>query len=560
MCQLLSLIAVKAGLFSAVLTAFLVESYKNLQVDRTDVAIHILQQIATQSYSINGGFFNATTPLSPLPDFVPPKWAVRVNVLWFSSLLCSLSVGSFGMLVKQWLQEYLSLDSMSAPLRVRTRIYRKRALRDWRVLEIAALLPFVLQVALVLFFLGMCYFTAVFQDSVSQSSVPLVAGWAFMISCSLLAPLIFPRCPFKTPWLGPLLRQLRKVVIPYIIHPIIGVFLATDLKHRSRRPRNEEEDLKALPAFDSLLLVDEAISDDGLIAALCEAFQASQPDPSDIVPFVARLIQHRLGVTSIEERHLSRVPDLQALALPVWLSVTDLIAAHLLQQLNDEPLSSRVTSRDKLDCILILLARSRFSLSKTGQDALHKAMTHRSWPAVCSEISDCHSASFSPMAKPILDSAKLVAPFRALTLYSRCLCPLRMDHKHQGDVGLLSILRDKVRHPASSWRKDILDDAYTVLRELMCTQLMNLNENDNNNLRAGSMEAMTIIWEFWQYSPKYRDAAIDVALAFWETADNNPILFWRCTALHDAFRLSTLPDILHAAFLNSSVEGEHTVY
>ena len=53
----------QAGLYSAVLTAFLIESYKTLQADPTQ---NLLQQIASQtaSYSFSNGHLNATFPSS----------------------------------------------------------------------------------------------------------------------------------------------------------------------------------------------------------------------------------------------------------------------------------------------------------------------------------------------------------------------------------------------------------------------------------------------------------------------------------------------------------------
>ncbi|KDQ62179.1 hypothetical protein JAAARDRAFT_85322, partial [Jaapia argillacea MUCL 33604] len=66
-----------AGLFSAVLTAFLVDTYKDLK---------------TPSPS--------SPSLAPSPG--PPKTVIRVNALWFMSLVLSLTSALFGILIKQW--------------------------------------------------------------------------------------------------------------------------------------------------------------------------------------------------------------------------------------------------------------------------------------------------------------------------------------------------------------------------------------------------------------------------------------------------------------------------
>ncbi|KAI0696506.1 hypothetical protein BC835DRAFT_1247292, partial [Cytidiella melzeri] len=51
-----------AGLFSAVFTMFLIESYQGLQQDPMEVMVALMQQVAIQaySYSLNARFLNST--------------------------------------------------------------------------------------------------------------------------------------------------------------------------------------------------------------------------------------------------------------------------------------------------------------------------------------------------------------------------------------------------------------------------------------------------------------------------------------------------------------------
>ncbi|KAI0826297.1 hypothetical protein BC629DRAFT_1578683 [Irpex lacteus] len=153
-------ILVFAGLFSAVMTAFLVESYHNLSQDPTQVMIFLMQQLATQthSYTINNGFLNSTAPPLPIPQNSRPL------------LTLSLVSASFSILVKQWLQEYLAGEYTSPQARVRIRHFRYPGLDDWKVFEIAAALPLVLQLSLALFFVGLCFFTADRGDFPSSRS------------------------------------------------------------------------------------------------------------------------------------------------------------------------------------------------------------------------------------------------------------------------------------------------------------------------------------------------------------------------------------------------------
>ncbi|KAI0337006.1 hypothetical protein BDW22DRAFT_1340643, partial [Trametopsis cervina] len=82
---------------------------------------------------------------------------------------------------------------------MRIRYFRRLALEDWHVLGIASALPFLLQISLVLFFVGLCYFTADIHPSVKNTTFPLVSAWAFFFVSATLLPLFSARCPYKTP-------------------------------------------------------------------------------------------------------------------------------------------------------------------------------------------------------------------------------------------------------------------------------------------------------------------------------------------------------------------------
>ena len=93
--------SLKAGLFSAVVTAFIIESYKGLKQDPGDVANDLLLRILAQLE----GNTNGTTPTQSLtiPTFTPSTSAVRVNILWFLSLIFSLATVLIGIIALQWL-------------------------------------------------------------------------------------------------------------------------------------------------------------------------------------------------------------------------------------------------------------------------------------------------------------------------------------------------------------------------------------------------------------------------------------------------------------------------
>ncbi|KAI0771774.1 hypothetical protein BC629DRAFT_1291642 [Irpex lacteus] len=112
-------ILVFAGLFSAVMTAFLVESYQSLHQDPMDTVVSLLEQIAVQTSSPTG---NASAQDQRL----------RVNVLWFVSLVLSLVSASFGIIVQQWLREYVSTNYTSAQALLRIRHFRHPGLAKYK--------------------------------------------------------------------------------------------------------------------------------------------------------------------------------------------------------------------------------------------------------------------------------------------------------------------------------------------------------------------------------------------------------------------------------------------
>ncbi|KAL1945567.1 hypothetical protein VTO73DRAFT_2418 [Trametes versicolor] len=195
-----------AGLFSAVLTTFNVQSYLLLQPAAPDPSIAVLQQISSQlaSFSIHPPFVNSTQPSSATrtnantPPPVP-RWAVWLNALWFSGLILSLSSASVGIMVKQWLNEYSSgVSGISRPV-ARVRQYRLNNLRTWRVENIIGAIPILLQLALALFLTGMLVLLWTLHDTVAAIASTLVGLLATFTVVTSLLPLLNPKCSYLTP-------------------------------------------------------------------------------------------------------------------------------------------------------------------------------------------------------------------------------------------------------------------------------------------------------------------------------------------------------------------------
>lgn len=307
------------------LSAFLIDSYKNLQLDSGDEIVFLLRQSISQNYTISGTFLNSTTPYPSQYPFEVPLWAIRVNGLWFASLVCSLATASIGMLVKQWLREFLAVGWISPRERLRARQYRAPALDTWLIQEIAAFLPILLQISLALFFVGLCFFTAAINEQINLSTLPLVCAWAFFVVITTLAPLLSPRCPFKTPLLKYLTRTLRTRIF-------------NRLRERLHIPPSEEEGefiVRKQGDLDVLLSVDEVMgSDDGLLYSMWTVIQESTFSPEDAIRFVHTMVDRRVGQVAAEEKAMCpQTPDddieLQALSSTAQGMLNDVLSLTL---------------------------------------------------------------------------------------------------------------------------------------------------------------------------------------------------------------------------------------
>ncbi|KAJ3476734.1 hypothetical protein NLI96_g10960 [Meripilus lineatus] len=225
---------VLSGLFSAVVTTLIIEALKRLQQDPADTTAQLLLQISMQlsSLTVNSGFINSTyIPPSSSP-FSPPPHSVLVVIFWSISLVLSLVVASLGMLVKQWYREFLSKSNVSPEQCCQVRLFRIPGLRKFKVAEIADLLPILLQIALIHFFIGLILFVQSIHTSTAAVISVFVGIWLFFILGTTLLPIVSPSCPYKTPflkaaflWIRNRLAQIAgtsfiKLVLPKLPDPL----------------------------------------------------------------------------------------------------------------------------------------------------------------------------------------------------------------------------------------------------------------------------------------------------------------------------------------------------
>ncbi|PPR06869.1 hypothetical protein CVT26_003993 [Gymnopilus dilepis] len=218
-----------AGLFSAVVTAFVVESYASLQPDQSQVVVNLLAHIAIR-LDANSSAQNASlatiSAIDPASLAAPvPASSIRINVLCFISLVLSLTTALIGIVSLQWLREHRRYPNTLSS-RDKFAIYnmRKEGLTAWYVPQIIASLPVLLQIALVLFFVGMIDFLFVATWKVAIPVVmTLGIPFTFLFATTTLPTLqnyvfFLPlgsrprRVPQQTPYKSPQSQLFRHLV------------------------------------------------------------------------------------------------------------------------------------------------------------------------------------------------------------------------------------------------------------------------------------------------------------------------------------------------------------
>ncbi|KAL0065495.1 hypothetical protein AAF712_007559 [Marasmius tenuissimus] len=146
-----------AALFSAVVTAFTIESYRWLSKDPEDEIIIILTQISRQLPSLNISDGQALTSSASFNSFNPsPSSVIRINSFWFLSIVCSLLSAFFGLLCKQWLREHTrDTHTRSRAEALALRQLRNESFEKWGVSSMIATLPVLLEISLLFFFTGL---------------------------------------------------------------------------------------------------------------------------------------------------------------------------------------------------------------------------------------------------------------------------------------------------------------------------------------------------------------------------------------------------------------------
>ncbi|KAK7043309.1 hypothetical protein R3P38DRAFT_3439864 [Favolaschia claudopus] len=199
-----------AGLFSAILTAFLIESYQALTPNSGDEMKAVLIQISAQL----SGIANQSSVDLPMPEsFVTPTSSLVCNLLWFISLGLSLSSALIATLVEQWARDFkYKTERRSAPV-VRARLYSYfyYGLKRFDMHAVVDIIPLLLHASLVLFLAGLVAFLVPVNKAVMISVVILLGILVIAYATLTVLPLFSCQSPYQTPLSAGLWRAIQLI-------------------------------------------------------------------------------------------------------------------------------------------------------------------------------------------------------------------------------------------------------------------------------------------------------------------------------------------------------------
>ncbi|KAI5887731.1 uncharacterized protein SCHCODRAFT_02692381 [Schizophyllum commune H4-8] len=332
-----------AALFSAVVTAFVVQATQSLQPNYGRITSTLLLELIALQRARSP---NDVPPAEiSLDNAIRSRKDIAVNALFYASLALSLSTTLVAVLLKQWLMEYSKAPPGSPRDRALIRQLRYNALNAWRVPDIVDIIPALLHASLGLFLVGLVLFVCGQSELVFYIVLLLTSlTSAFYMFTSIISLGIWT-CPYRTSaitairkLLGSSYRQLETEAI--CLNRAQG--MSVSLMHDSlvwlwQHTLNTDVQSLVLNTYSGIPVIDDAFKDDELhktmaydryseLSAAVGLNEAPVPEDLDWVQ-VKRLV-HAVDVLSHQSAwedngrilsHLIRLRVRQRMTMPVWL-------------------------------------------------------------------------------------------------------------------------------------------------------------------------------------------------------------------------------------------------
>lgn len=203
-------ILIFSGLFSASVTAFIMESYKTLIPSTNDSGhtVLLLSQISQQLANLSNG---TITDIPPYRPFTPTDSALRVNAIWFLSLCFGLLCALAATLVQQWARHYTqAIERRPAPhKKARIRAYLYQGMESFGMRTVVEGIPTLMHIAVFLFFAGLVDWLFAMNHFVAKTTLVFVVFCPALYIFITFLPIFRPDSPYKSPLSGIFWRVLQ---------------------------------------------------------------------------------------------------------------------------------------------------------------------------------------------------------------------------------------------------------------------------------------------------------------------------------------------------------------
>jgi hypothetical protein len=250
----------KAGLFSAVITAFIIDRNQAIQPTPAQQSaffqqqsVALLNQISHQLSSLGAP---ASVPSDPsLPGFTltPSASDVRVNIFWIIGLVFSLSAALLATLVQQWARDHMRIfQRYGDPMKIaRIRQYLHEGLKGWHMEAIAEVVPGLVHISLFLFLIGLADFLLNTYAIMGKFALFPITFFATIYIVFTVAPVMNPQSPYRTPfsrlawyitwkfWMRPCNNRFGSDPKPLSWDLAVGQMQLAMEKNEARRCRDE---------------------------------------------------------------------------------------------------------------------------------------------------------------------------------------------------------------------------------------------------------------------------------------------------------------------------------
>ena len=165
---------------------------------------------------------NSTSGPYVAPVFSPPPYAVAVNALFFASLSVVLLAAFLCMLIRGWMQEFDRKLQGILDLEKRAVIkeLREQGLARWRLPEMVAILPSLIHISLLLFFIGLVLYLLQVHPLLAFLSITIFGLGVLVYFLSIIISAVDDFSPFRSMYsraLGGLYRRLYPRLMPTLL-------------------------------------------------------------------------------------------------------------------------------------------------------------------------------------------------------------------------------------------------------------------------------------------------------------------------------------------------------